>query len=150
MKYHSFLRKRTNTHPGDGPFHHRSPAKILWRVVRGMVPHKTERGQEAMTRLKVYEGIPAPFDKLARQVVPSALRQTRLRPGRRYCRLGDLSTHVGWQHNKLIQQLESKRKIRSKAYYIIKKSNTKLINKAKTNVANTMKSQIQELQKLGY
>lgn len=39
-----------------------------------MVPHKTARGAAALDRLKVFEGIPAPYDKLKRVVVPDALR----------------------------------------------------------------------------
>lgn len=51
--------------------------------VLGMVPHKTSRGAEAMERLKVFEGIPPPYDKQKRMVVPSALRANRLNPSRK-------------------------------------------------------------------
>ena len=64
VKYAAFLRKRTNTNPKFGPIHYRSPAKILWRTVRGMLPHKSAKGQAALERLKVFEGIPAPYDKV--------------------------------------------------------------------------------------
>ncbi len=47
-----------------------------------MVPHKTKKGQEALDRLKCYEGIPAPYDKVKRVVVPSALRTLKLKPRR--------------------------------------------------------------------
>ena len=36
-----------------GPFHLRAPSRIFWRTVRGMLPHKTKRGAEALNRLKV-------------------------------------------------------------------------------------------------
>ena len=59
-----------NTNPRQGPFHYRSPAKILWRTIRGMarlsdlpkwgqlgrggraakVPHKTARGAAALDK----------------------------------------------------------------------------------------------------
>ena len=64
VKYLDFLRKRCNVKPARGPFHFRAPSRIFWRVVRGMVPHKTARGEEAMNRLRVYDGIPAPYDKV--------------------------------------------------------------------------------------
>jgi len=64
VKYLDFLRKRCNVKPARGPFHFRAPSRIFWRVVRGMVPHKTARGEEAMNRLRVFEGIPAPYDKV--------------------------------------------------------------------------------------
>ena len=30
----------------------------------GMIPHKTKRGMEAMNRLKVFDGVPPPYDKV--------------------------------------------------------------------------------------
>jgi ribosomal protein L13 len=53
VKFLQFLRKRTNTNPKRGPIHYRSPARMVWRVIRGMIPHKTKRGAAAMERLKV-------------------------------------------------------------------------------------------------
>lgn len=41
------------TNPKRGPFHERSPAAILKRTVRGMLPYKTRRGAEALERLQV-------------------------------------------------------------------------------------------------
>ena len=29
-----------------------------------MIPHKTKRGAAALARLKAYEGIPSPYDKI--------------------------------------------------------------------------------------
>jgi len=52
-RYMQFLRKRTNTNPKKGPFHYRAPSRILWRTIRGMVPHKTFRGAQALERLTV-------------------------------------------------------------------------------------------------
>merc|ERR1711868_322914 len=39
--------KRMNTNPKKGPFHHRSPADMFMRVMRGMLPHKQYRGSVA-------------------------------------------------------------------------------------------------------
>ena len=50
-----------------------------------MLPHKLHRGKEALDRLKVFEGIPAPYDKQKRVVVPSALKVLRLKARRRVC-----------------------------------------------------------------
>jgi hypothetical protein len=50
-----------------------------------MVPHKTARGAAALERLKLFEGIPPPYDRKKRMVVPEALRVLRLKPGRKYC-----------------------------------------------------------------
>merc|ERR550514_967612 len=62
IKYAEFRRKRMNSNPRQGPYHYRAPAKILWRTIRGMVPHKTARGAAALDRLKTFEGIPHPYD----------------------------------------------------------------------------------------
>nr|GMD66971.1 60S ribosomal protein L13a-4-like [Ipomoea batatas] len=98
MKYHRFLRKRMNTKPSHGPIHFRAPSKILWRTIRGMIPHKTKRGAAALARLKVYEGVPPPYDKVKRMVIPDALKVLRLQAGHKYCLLGKLSSEVGWNH----------------------------------------------------
>jgi len=128
------LEKRTNTNPRRGPFHFRSPARILWRTIRGMVPHKTKRGAAALDRLQVFEGCPHPFDKMKRLVVPNALRILRLKPGRKFCRLGDLATAYGWSHNVLINKLEQKRKTRSSAFYTRKRQTNALRAAAMKNL----------------
>ena len=83
LKYLDFLRKRMNTNPSPGPYHFRAPSRIFWRTVRGMLPHKTKRGQAALERLKVFDGIPPPYDKKKRMVVPAALKVVRLKPTRK-------------------------------------------------------------------
>jgi len=136
--FSKFLQHRGNTNPKRGPIHYRSPARILWRTIRGMMPHKKERGQHALERLKVFEGIPHPYDRMKRVVVPSALRILRLKPGRKYCRLGDLASSVGWAHNGLIKKLETKRITFSSAYYLRKKQLAIIKKKAITNLGDKL------------
>jgi hypothetical protein len=83
IKFLAYLRKRCNVNPARGPFHFRAPSRMLWKAVRGMVPHKTKRGANALKRLRVYEGIPPPFDKQRRLCIPIAMRQLCLRPDRK-------------------------------------------------------------------
>ena len=59
-----------------------------------MIPRKTKRGEAALERLKVFEGVPPPYDKQKRMVVPQALRVLRLKPGRKYCTVGRISSEV--------------------------------------------------------
>ncbi|EZA50841.1 hypothetical protein DMN91_001764 [Ooceraea biroi] len=113
LKYMSFLRKRCNVNPARGPFHFRAPSKIFWKTVRGMIPHKTQRGKDALSRLKVYEGVPPPYDRRKRLVVPGAMRVMCLKPGRKYCHVGRLSHEVGWKYNAVVRTLENKRRVRS-------------------------------------
>jgi hypothetical protein len=75
---------------------------MFWRTVRGMIPHKTARGNAAMERLKTFEGIPPPYDKKKRVVVPQALRVLRLKPGRKYCTVGRLGHEFGWKYQDVV------------------------------------------------
>merc|ERR1712029_70572 len=102
LKVLKFLRLRCNVKPSRGPFHFRAPSKMFWRTVRGMVPHKTERGKDA---------------KKKRMVVPSALKVLRLKPGRKFCSLGRLSHDVGWKYQDVIETLEAKRKVKAQDFY---------------------------------
>jgi large subunit ribosomal protein L13Ae len=43
-KFDRYLAKRTVTNPARGPYHFRSPSKILWRTVRGYVLAALLRG----------------------------------------------------------------------------------------------------------
>jgi len=132
--FSKFLQHRGNTNPKRGPIHYRSPGRILWRSIRGMMPHKSKRGQAALERLKVFEGVPYPYDHMKRVVVPAALRVLRLKPGRKYCRLGDLAASVGWAHNGLIKKLEAKRMTVSSGHYLRKKTLASLKKKAIANL----------------
>merc|ERR1711935_396545 len=109
LKYHDFLRKSNNTNPRRNFKHYRSPSRMFWRVLRGMTPHREPRGKAALQRLKVFEGMPYPYDQRKRMVVPDALRVLRLRPGRNFCKLGDLATKVGWNKAGVIDTVEAKR-----------------------------------------
>ncbi|KAI8356041.1 60S ribosomal protein L16, partial [Mortierella sp. GBAus27b] len=122
LKYHAFLRKRCVVNPARGAFHFRAPSRIFYRAIRGMVPHKTARGAAALDRIKLFEGVPPPYDRMKRMVVPSALRVLKLKPGRKYCTLKRVSHEVGWKYNDVVAKLEEKRKIKSKAFYERKKA----------------------------
>ena len=113
----------------------RAPSRILWRTIRGMIPHKTPRGAAALERLKSFEGIPFPYDKVKRMVVPDALKALRLQHGHRYCTLGPLASSIGWKHQEAVAALEAKRKVKSAAYYAAKKNLRALRAKAEATVA---------------
>lgn len=59
--------------------------------VSGMLPHKLHRGKEALNRLKVFEGVPTPYDRQKRKVVPVAMRVKCLKPRRKVCFMLNLS-----------------------------------------------------------
>ena len=139
VKYHGYLHKRCVVNPSRGPFHFRAPSRMFYRVVRGMVPHKTTRGAAALERLKVFEGVPPPYDRVKRVVVPDALRVLKLKPGRKYTVLGRLASEVGWKYADVVAKLEEKRKVKSAVYYARKKSDLRTINKVKQSPAAATK-----------
>lgn len=145
LKMHAYLRKRTRFNATRGPFHFRAPSRIMYKAVRGMIPHKTSRGAAALERLKVFEGIPPPYDKQKRMVVPQALRILRLKPGRKFCTVGRLSKEIGWKYQDIVYKLEEKRKIRSSTYYAAKIIKEKRILEAKKSVPVN-----EALQEFGY
>ena len=118
LKYEAFLRKKSNTNPRrSSHIHYRAPSKIVWRTIRGMIPHKTPHGALALSRLQVFEGIPPSYEKKKRLVIPNAIRAICLKSHRSYCVLGDMASRVGWKHDELVKRLEDKRRVRSAAYY---------------------------------
>jgi large subunit ribosomal protein L13Ae len=144
VKFSEFLRKRLLTNPRRAFVHYRAPSRIFWRTVRGMLPHKISRGAEALGRLKVFEGVPAPYDTKKREVVPDALRAVKLSSFRKFCTLGDLSSEVGWGKRSLVEKLENKRRERASAWHkkrvasannVRKALNLKEINAVKAELA---------------
>uniref|UniRef100_A0A8C2VUS9 Large ribosomal subunit protein uL13 n=1 Tax=Chinchilla lanigera TaxID=34839 RepID=A0A8C2VUS9_CHILA len=126
LKYLAFLRKRMNTNPSRGPYHFRAPSRIFWRTVRGMLPHKTKRGQAALDRLKVFDGVPPPYDKVSQPGLPPA--------GLTFAYLGRLAHEVGWKYQAVTATLEEKRKEKAKIHYRKKKQIMRLRKQAEKNV----------------
>ncbi|KAF7807474.1 60S ribosomal protein L13a-4 [Senna tora] len=115
-----------------------------------MIPHKTKRGAAALDRLKVFEGIPPPYDKMKRMVVPNALKVLRLQKGHKYCLVGRLSSEVGWNYYDTIKELEKKRKERAQLAYEKKKQVTKLRLKAEKIAEEKLGSQLEILAPVKY
>lgn len=104
-----------------------------------MIPHKTARGAAALDRLKVFEGIPPPYDKQKRLVIPQALRVLKLAPGRKYTTIKRLSSEFGWKYEDVVSRLEEKRKVKSKAYYEKKKVLLRLRSTAAKQASKDLK-----------
>merc|ERR1719206_163331 len=150
VKYAQFRKKRMNTNPSRGPFHFKSPAMMVWRTIRGMVHQKTARGQEALSRLSTFDGIPSPYDKQTRVVVPAALRSIRIKPGRNYTIIGTLADSIGWKHKDLLERLESKRKADAKEFFEQKNAKSALRRKAEEACAGELTKVNEVLAASGY
>jgi len=150
IKYHDYLRKRMIVNPARGPFHFRAPSKIFYKTIRGMIPHKTSRGTEALKRLKIFEGIPPPYDKRKRMVVPDALRVLRLKPGRKYTTISRLSKEVGWKYGEVVKKLEEKRKVKSNEFYVRKKKLANIKARALKNKKDDLSTVQQSIAAYGF
>jgi len=147
MRFASFMHKRHIVNPKKhGPFHHRAPSRIIHRTIRGMLPHRTNRGSNALDNLKLYEGMPDPYDRKKKMVIPAALRVLRLKPGRKYCTVKRLSHEFGWGYKDVVDRMEEKRKIKSQAFYERKVAAAKLRQKAVKDQATSF----EKLTALGY
>ena len=135
LKWAAFKVKGMNSNPQYGQFHYRAPCKMFWRAIRGMVPHKTARGAAALDRLKTFDGIPHPYDKKKRMVVPNALKVIRLKPHRKFTVLGRLAKESGWGMKDVIERLETKRKVKSATFFAKKKA----LMKAKVTASSKVK-----------
>merc|ERR1719446_1256649 len=87
LEWEEFLNKANNTNPRRQFKHYRSPSRMFWRIVRGMLPHKTPKGKAALQHLKVFEGIPSPYDQLKRRERLNLRSSSKQRPKRLLLRL---------------------------------------------------------------
>uniref|UniRef100_A0A2K5Z2K6 60S ribosomal protein L13a n=1 Tax=Mandrillus leucophaeus TaxID=9568 RepID=A0A2K5Z2K6_MANLE len=106
-----------------GSYHFRALCCMFWRTLRGMLPHKTKRGQAALDRLKKQ-----------RMTVPAALKVVHLKPMRKSAYLGRLAHEVGWKYQAVTATLEEKRKEKAKIHYWKKKQLMRLRKLAEKNV----------------
>lgn len=76
-----------------GPFFPKRADRILKRTIRGMLPYKKEGGRKALSRVKVYIGVPSGFEGKKYETLETA----KLKPmeRRKYLKLGELSKHLG-------------------------------------------------------
>ncbi len=67
-----YKNKLTNKVIKQGPYYSRSPADIVKRSFRNMVPYKNQRGVEALKRLKCYNSVPSVLLSADKQTVEGA------------------------------------------------------------------------------
>ena len=80
-------------HPRKGPYHPRRPDKIVRRTIRGMLPRRKPKGQQAYKRLRVYIGVPDDLEGSKMETIPD-IDSSRLRC--HYVRVSDLAREIGW------------------------------------------------------
>jgi len=85
---------KEKTDRGDeylGPFYPKRPDQILKRTIRGMLPYKKQRGEEAFKRLKVFISVPEKFKNKKMEVIEKAKSNFKYK----YSTLGDISIRLG-------------------------------------------------------
>ncbi|MFB6119666.1 MAG: 50S ribosomal protein L13 [Halobacteriaceae archaeon] len=83
-------RKRANLSSDRGPEYPVRPDGILKRSIRGMLPHKKQRGREALSNVRVYLG--NPYDEDGEVAEGTSLdRLSTIK----FVQLGDLSEQLG-------------------------------------------------------
>ena len=81
-------------HPKHGPFHPRTPAGIMTRMVRGMIPRTKPSGVSALRRLRVYTDVPKGMEKIAFINFDDA---KATKPLAYYVPLGEVAERIGWK-----------------------------------------------------
>lgn len=81
----------------EGPFTHRQPDRIVRRVIRGMLPYKTTRGNDAFKRIMCYIGTPVQLRE-ATPVRFAGADVSKL-PTTRWVSIGEISKELGGKWN---------------------------------------------------
>ena len=113
--------------PSSGPYHFWVPA------VGDMLLYKTKQGQDALDHLKMFAGIPPPYDKKKQMVVPAALKVLCLKPTQKCAYLRFPVHEVGWMYQVVTIILEEKRKEKTMIHHQ-KKQLMRLRKQAEKNI----------------
>jgi large subunit ribosomal protein L13 len=89
--------RKTRSNPTRGPFFHRRPDDLFRRTVRGMMPFKKPRGQEAYKRVHVYinDVEKGKYPKLVPRNIPDV---DLARLSGNYITLEQLGERFGWKN----------------------------------------------------
>jgi large subunit ribosomal protein L13 len=91
--YEEYFAARDRGHKERGPYFPRRPEMIMKRTVRGMLPYKMKRGRNALSRLRIYIGIPRDLEgQKLEQPLAAKARETS---STTFIELGDLSKRLG-------------------------------------------------------
>ena len=89
----NYGQKRQRGSREGGPFFPRRPDHIVKRTIRGMLPYKRPAGRDALSRVKVYVGVPYQLTGSEREV-PEEAHMDRLNAPK-FVTVGAVSTFLG-------------------------------------------------------
>ena len=93
-EWEEWLEVGSITNPIQGPYHPRTPERIVKRMVRGMLPMKKAKGDNALKRLRVFNGIPEQY-KNSKAIGFDDAKATK--PVAFYTPVGEVAKIVGWK-----------------------------------------------------
>lgn len=94
MNLNKYMDKREKGSQESGPYFPKHPESLFKRIVRGMLPWKNRRGQEAFKRLKVFMSVPEELEGMQFEYIDDALME-KVSKTDRYVTLGEVSKYLG-------------------------------------------------------
>ena len=99
-----------------------------------MLLHKTKQGQDALDHLKMFAGIPPPYDKKKQMMIAADLKVLCLKPTQKFAYLRGPAHEVGWKYQVVTVILEEKRKEKAKIHGRKKQQLLRLWKQAEKNI----------------
>ncbi len=75
-----------------GPYYPKRADRILKRIIRGMLPYKTERGRKALSRIKTFIGVPGQLIEHVEKLNEATFKGSNII---KYITIGELSKQLG-------------------------------------------------------
>ncbi|HII17351.1 TPA: 50S ribosomal protein L13 [Candidatus Woesearchaeota archaeon] len=88
----NYQQKRQRGVPSKGPFFPRQTHMVVKRIIRGMLPHKQEKGELALKRITCYAGVPAAL--LGKEALSLGKASVAKLPSANYITIGELAKHL--------------------------------------------------------
>ncbi|MBM3200420.1 50S ribosomal protein L13 [Candidatus Woesearchaeota archaeon] len=79
----------------SGPYFPKHPERIVRRTIRGMLPHKQEKGRKAFKNVKCYIGIPKDFEGKKYDTIERANVKNIKKA--KYLTIKEISKQLGWK-----------------------------------------------------
>jgi len=93
VTFADYKEKIDRGNPFKGPFYSRMPDRLTRRTIRGMLPHKRERGRLAFKRVMCYLGVPEEYKDKKLETI-KGISSEKLK-NIRYITLKELSANFG-------------------------------------------------------
>jgi large subunit ribosomal protein L13 len=90
-----YIERRRRGTPQHGPFFPSRSDMIVRRTIRNMLPHKTQRGRDALKKLKVFISVPEEFKTSETKKIGKQAKKLKCD----YLYIEELSKFLGYNHH---------------------------------------------------